>query len=126
MKEYIAYHGRCFTIEWYYGCNGKSQACEYFYTLDSSSQDSAITVFALMAELGQIKNKTKFRSEGDGIYAFKAKNHRFLSFFFIGKKIIVSNAFEKKQDKLPGAEKRKSLLCKIDYEMRVRQGTYYV
>ena len=78
-----------------------------------------------MAEMGEIKNKTKFRNEGNGVYAFKSKSHRFLSFFFIGKKIIISNAFEKKQDKIPVNEKKKTLKCKIDYKERVKQGAYY-
>jgi hypothetical protein len=125
MKEYVAYRGSKFTIEWYYGANDKSQAFEYFQNLSDGSQDSVINIFVLMAEMGQIKNKTKFRNEGDGIYAFKSKSHRFLSFFFIGKKIIISNAFEKKQDKLPINEKIKSVKCKIDYERRVREGVYY-
>jgi len=125
MKECVAYRGAKFTIEWYYGINNKSQAFEYFKNLDNDSQNSTINIFALMAEMGQIKNKTKFRNEGDGIYAFKSKGHRFLSFFFIGKKIIISNAFAKKQDKLPANEKLKSLKYKIDYEKRVKQGVYY-
>lgn len=125
MKEYVAYRGAKFAIEWYYAANGKSQVFEYFQNLDDDSQDSAINVFVLMAEIGQIKNKTKFRNEGDGIYAFKSKSDRFLSFFFIGRKIILSNAFKKKQNKLPMAEKMKSLKCKIDYENRVKQGVYY-
>jgi len=125
MKEFIAYRGSKFTIEWYYGATGKSQAFEYFQKLDADDQDSTINLFVLMAEIGEIKNKTKFRNEGNGVYAFKSKGHRFLSFFFIGKKIIISNAFEKKQDKLPTSEKNKSLKCKADYEERVKQGTYY-
>jgi hypothetical protein len=97
----------------------------FFIKRVACSQDSAINTFALMAERGKIQNKTKFRNEDDGIYAFKSKDDRFLSFFFIGRKIIISNAFEKKQGKLPANEKRKSLKCKIDYEERVKQGAYY-
>jgi hypothetical protein len=61
-----------------------------------------------MAHMGKIRNETKFRNEEDGIYAFKPKPDRFLCFFFSGKKIIVTNAFEKRQDKLPLEEKKKS------------------
>ena len=125
MKEYIAYRGSEFTIEWYYNANNKSQAFEYFKELDDDSQDSTTNIFALMAEMGEIKNKTKFRNAGNGIYAFKSKTHRFLSFFFVGKKIIITSAFEKKQDKLPPSEKQKSLKYKIDYEARIKQGAYY-
>ena len=51
-----------------------------------------------MAEIGKILNITKFRHEGDGIYAFKPKPDRFLCFFYAGKKIIITNVFKKKKD----------------------------
>ncbi len=53
----------------------------------------------MMGDGGQIRNKEKFRSEGEKIYAFKPQPHRFLCFFFDGAKIIITNAFEKKQQK---------------------------
>jgi hypothetical protein len=34
VKEYIAYHGEEFTIEWYYNSKGESPALEYFNELD--------------------------------------------------------------------------------------------
>ena len=78
-----------------------------------------------MAHMGKIRNKTKFRNEGDGIYAFKPKPDRFLCFFFSEKKIIVTNAFEKKQDKLPVEEKKRALAYRRDYEARVKSENYY-
>jgi phage-related protein len=53
------------------------------------------------------------------------KPHRFLSFFFTGGKVIVTNAFTKKQDKLPATEKERALKAMQDYEQRVKTGTYY-
>lgn len=114
-----------FTIEWYYDAKGKSQAFEYFNQLDEDRQDKAVNLFALMANMGKIHNKTKFRSEGDGIYAFKPKPDRFLCFFFSGKKMIVTNAFEKKQDKLPPEEKKRALINRKDYEARIKSENYY-
>ena len=54
-----------------------------------------------LADFGTIYYKTKFRNEGDDIYAFKPHPDRYLCFFFTGKKIIVTNAYHKKSDKLP-------------------------
>ena len=53
--------------------------------------------------------------EEDGIWAFKPKPDRFLSFFTSGKKIIITNAFEKKCQKLPPAEKEKAEKCSNPY-----------
>ncbi len=78
-----------------------------------------------MGSRGQIKNKTKFNFEGDKIYAFKPQPHRFLCFFYTGKKIILTNAFHKKTDKLPKNEKDRALKIKDDYETRINRGNYY-
>ena len=42
-------------------------------------------------------------------------------FFFSGSKVIVTNAFHKKTNKLPAGEKQRALKCKEDYEIRVNQ-----
>ncbi|WP_245534310.1 type II toxin-antitoxin system RelE/ParE family toxin [Treponema saccharophilum] len=46
------------------------------------------------------------------MWAFKPKPDRFLSFFTSGKRIIITNAFEKKCQKLPPAEKEKTEKCR--------------
>ena len=51
--------------------------------------------------------------------------YRFLCFFFEGQKIIVTNGFHKKTDKLPQNEKERALKLKKDYEDRVKRGNYY-
>lgn len=68
-----------------------------------------------MGDFGVIFDKTKFRNEGDGIYAFKPQPDRYLCFFFVGKKIIVTNAFHKKSDKLPKSEKDTALKNMANY-----------
>ncbi len=72
-----------------------------------------------------MKNLEFIAYKGDGIYAFKPKPDRYLSFFFKGKKIIITNAFVKKSDKLPLREKKKSTDCMSDYMKRVKTGEYY-
>lgn len=54
--------------------------------------------------------------EGDNIYAFKPQPDRYLCFFFTGKKIIVTNAFQKKSDKLPPNEKATAIKKMVSYE----------
>jgi phage-related protein len=125
QREYIAFEGEKFTIEWYFNNKGKSISLEYLESLDDEEQAKLFELMKLMGNTGVIKNKTKFRNEGDKVYAFKPQPHRFLCFFFEGQKIIVTNGFHKKTDKLPKNEKERALKIKSDYETRVKRGDYY-
>lgn len=123
--EYIAFEGEKFTIEWYFDSKGKSVSLDYLDSLKDEEQAKLFQLMKLIGNAGVIKDKTKFRNEGDKIYAFKPKPHRFLCFFFEGQKIIVTNGFHKKTDKLPSNEKEKALKIKSDYEARIKRGEYY-
>ena len=123
--DHILYKGNVFTIEWYFDERGKSAAFEYFEGLTIERQVKFVKLVRLMGEAGKIFDKTKFRNEGDQIYAFKPQPDRFLCFFFTGRKIIVTNGFEKKSRKLPPGEKEWALRAKADFEMRVKNGAYY-
>jgi phage-related protein len=124
-KEFIAYKGNCCTIEWYYDESGHSQPFEYLMNLSSEMQKKVFYLFKRMGDIGKINDITKFRNEGDQIYAFKPQPDRFLSFFVKDKVIIITNAFRKKSDKLPINEKLKALRNKADYFKRINEGTYY-
>ncbi|MDJ0626533.1 MAG: type II toxin-antitoxin system RelE/ParE family toxin [Candidatus Caenarcaniphilales bacterium] len=124
-KEYVAYEGSLYTIEWFFDDKGESQPLQYADSMDARDKAKLMTLLKMMAEQGRIRNQEKFRNEHDQIYAFKPKPHRFLCFFMKGKKIIITNAFQKKQDKLPLTEKQKALENKESYERRLKQGTYY-
>jgi phage-related protein len=124
-KEYIAYRGEYFTIEWYFDMSGKSQSYEFLLNLDDNTQQQVFYLFKRIADFGQIKDIRKFRNEGDKIYTFKPQPDRFLSFFTKDKKIIVTNAFTKKSDKLPKSEKIKAIQARNDYINRNSKGTYY-
>lgn len=125
MKERIAYEGSEFTIEWYEDGKGHSQARTYYEDQPKDKQRKLLNLFRLMAEQGKIFDKTKFNYEDDGIYAFKPQPDRYLCFFFKGKKIIVTNAFIKKTNKLPQNEKDRALKAYQNYESRVKEGVYY-
>lgn len=124
-REYIVYEGEAFTIEWYYDAKGKSQPLKFYEDLDKDQRIQFLKLVKTMGDVGNIQNKTKFRNEGDKIYAFKPKPNRFLCFFTSGKKIIVTNGFAKKQDKLPPKEKDRALKNMADYKDRLKKGTYY-
>ena len=103
--ERIIYEGEEYKLEWYYSKNGKSQALEYFEDMSDEQKRKAIHLFKAMGDIGTIQNKTKFRNEDDGIYAFKPQPDRFLCFFFKGKKIVVTNAFKKNKTSCPSKKR---------------------
>lgn len=125
MKRQIAYEGLEFTIEWYCDSRGRSQALEHYEEQPVDKQRKLLNLFRLMGDQGKIFDKTKFTHEGDGIYAFKPQPDRYLCFFFKGKRIIVTNAFIKKTQKLPQGEKKQALKAYHSYEERVKEGVYY-
>lgn len=105
----LIYEGQYHRVEWYYDEKGHSQPYEYFVKSNSNQKRKFLILIKKMADFGVIFDKTKFRNEGEGIYAFKPQPDRYLCFFFDDKKIIVTNAFRKKSDKLPVNEKEKAL-----------------
>ena len=124
-KNRIAYEGPEFTIEWYIKESGDLPALEFFKKQSKEKQRKLLNLLRLMGEMGKIFDKTKFRNEGDGIYAFKPQPDRYLCFFFKGKKIIITNAFIKKSQKLPAKEKDRALQARECYLRRVKEERYY-
>ena len=124
-KDFIAYQGEHFTIEWYFDPKGSSQSLEFFEAMSNSQKRKLLMLFKRMGDFGRITDKTKFRNESDGIYAFKPQPDRFLSFFTSNKKIIVTEGFQKKSNKLPRNIKNRSLRIRNEYLVRLKEGSYY-
>lgn len=114
-KKYIVYAGTCFTIEFYRNRNGNSQPLDYFYELSDDEKEEAFMLFKRMGDNGKINDTTKFRHEGKQIYAFKPRPNRFFCFFASGKRIIITNAFEKKKDELKQSFMKIAIRNRKDY-----------
>lgn len=52
-KEYVAYEGDQFTIEWYYSAKGESQSRQYFLSLDASDRIAGKYLFDLRVGLSR-------------------------------------------------------------------------
>jgi len=125
MKEFIAYKGETLTVEWFFNEKGKSEALDFFETLSNAQKRKTLMLFKRIGDFGKISGITKFRNEGEKIFAFKPQPDRFLSFFYIGKKIVITNGFRKKAQKLPREEKNLALKRMKNYNSRVTNGDYY-
>lgn len=124
-EEYIVYEGEAFTIEWYFDAKGKSQPLKFYEARVEDQRIQLLKLVKTMGDMGNIRNKTKFRNEGDKIFAFKPRPNRFFCFFVEGPKIVITNGFVKKKDKLPPNEKKRALIHMADFKDRVKKGTYY-
>lgn len=124
-KKFVAYEGEQFTIEWYFDSRGKSVALDFYKELTQNQKEKLFYLFYMLADTGKIRNEEKFRYEGDQIYAFKISPDRFLCFFYEGARVIVTNAYVKKTDKMPLKEKQRSVKSKADYVKRYNEGSYY-
>lgn len=70
VREYTAYKGQEFQIEWYYSPAGQSQALEYYRELEIGDRIKVLKLFKMMGDTGKIRDQSKFRNEGDKVYAF--------------------------------------------------------
>ena len=118
----LIYKGSKFTLEWYYDINGYSNAKEFYLNSPENIQNKFLVLVKKMGDFGKIFDITKFRNEGEGIYAFKPQPDRYLSFFTVGKKIIITNGFKKKTEKLPKKEKDIAKKCMLEYMKRNNGG----
>ena len=84
-----------------------------------------LLIIILLFVLFLFRNKEKFINEGEKVYAFKPQPDRFFCFFFIGAKIIITNAHEKKTSKKSPREFAKAVIAHEDYIIRTKQGKYY-
>lgn len=114
----VIYKGDFFQIEWYYDNDGKSQPYDYFESCDFIQKRKFLMLCQRMGDFGKIMDITKFRFEGDDIFAFKPQPDCYLAFFKKGSKIIVTNAFRKSSDKMPKKEKELALKNRADYIAR--------
>ena len=124
-KTFIAHQGESFTIEWYFNNRGKSSVLEYYENLPPERKKKLAHLLILLGDMGAIRNEEKFRHEGNQIYVFKIKPDRFFCFFYDGSKVIITNAYEKKMDKMSVKEKEKALKARDDYIDRCKRGNYY-
>jgi phage-related protein len=117
-EDCIIYEGTYFTIEWYYDHKGNSQAYDYFLSVSPGQKRKFLILVKKMGDFRKIYDETKFTYEGDKIYAFQPQPDRYLSCFTKEKKIIITNAFWKKTQKMPKNEKTLAVKCMNDYYAR--------
>lgn len=126
-EEYIFYQGGKFQVEFYFTETGEIPAKEY---LENTSLDVKVKLAALVkyiGENGKIFDITKFRlvDPKEKIFEFKPLQHRFFNFFHEGGRIIITNGYMKKSQKVSRRDLEKAREIKKNYIYRVKGGNYY-
>ena len=126
-EEYVFYRGEKFQIEFYFNDRGELPAKEYFDATDRQVKVKLLALIKYMGEEGRLFDEGKFRivDKHEKIYEFKPMAERFFNFFYEGKKIILTNAYRKKGQKVDKRELIRAISLKKDYELRVKGGIYY-
>ena len=128
-EEYIFYQGEKFQIEFYFTETGKILVKEYLEkaSLDVKVKIKLAALVKYIGEHGKLFDITKFRQVDpkEKIYEFKPVGHRFFNFFYEGGKIIITNAYMKKSQKVSREDLEKAKTIKKDYITRIKGGIYY-
>ena len=116
-EKFLIYAGERFSVFFHAETETISSVHDYYWDCDDATRASLIYLVKRISDHGHIFDETKFRIEDKQhqIYCFKPKSERFFSFFFSGKKIIITSGYAKKKQKLDRRELEKAIRIKELY-----------
>lgn len=113
-----------YEIVYYAKSNGREPAREFLFELERVNRNLFAKVLQGLDTLGEYGPNTHMplaRYMEDGIYELRSKSpdgiSRVFYFFFVGKKVVLTNGFVKKTQKTPPGELEKAKKYKKDYEV---------
>lgn len=97
-----------FEVEYYEDQNGKYPVEEFILSQEEKMQAKIFRMITLLEEYGNQLREPYSKELDDKIFELRIKQSsnitRILYFFVVGRKIILTNGFVKKQDKTPPGE----------------------
>ena len=111
-----------YRIEFYETEDGKKPIEEFLDSLEAKTAAKTVALMEVLEEYGPKLRMPYSKHLDDGIFELRCQIGgnavRTLYFFFVGKKIIVTNAFFKKTKKTPVKELQLAKRRRIDWENR--------
>lgn len=112
-----------FEIELYETENGECPARDFIDSLEPKLMAKVLRTIDLLEKNGPLLKGPFSKYLGNGILELRAQQgnniSRVLYFFFAGQKIVLTNGYLKKTQKLPRGVLEKAMEYKKDYERRV-------
>ena len=98
----------CYDVDFYHKENGDCPVDDFLESLDTKMRAKVLGAVALLEANGPQLREPYSKFIGDGIFEIRAKQSsnitRVLYFFYIGKRIVLTNGFIKKTQKTPPEE----------------------
>ncbi len=117
-----------FRVDFYRDVNGNKPLGEFIRSLDIKMKAKLVASLHLLEEYGNLAREPLSKYLGDGIYEIRVIESgdivRVLYFFDVGRIIIATNGFVKKQKKTPKGEIELAKKRREDYYARREAGTY--
>ena len=111
-----------FEIIFYDRPDGTEPVREFLDSLNVKMRAKMVREIELLAVNGPELREPYSKAIGDGIFELRAKVgsdiSRVLYFFYIGRKIILTNGFIKKSNRTPPGEKDKAIKYRAEYMSR--------
>ena len=108
-----------FEIEFYQLSNGREPAKEFLTDLDVKMRAKMADTISLLQDNGFELREPYSKHLTDGIFELRAKvgsdATRVLYFFYVNRRIILTNGFVKKTQKTPAGEIEKAKRYRADY-----------
>lgn len=114
-----------FEVEFYKTENGKEPIAEFLDSLDNKMTAKLVGLMEILEEKGTELRMPYSEHLEDGIFELRCKQGsnitRVLYFFFVGRKIIVTNGFVKKTHKTPPKEIKLAKERRADWIRRYKE-----
>lgn len=110
---------REYDVEFFIKENGDCPVREFLLSIDKKMRSKLLMEIDLLEENGPQLREPYSKHLNDGIFEIRAKQGtnitRVLYFFFVGKKIVLTNGFTKKTQKAPQSEIETAKKYRADY-----------
>ncbi len=111
-----------FTVEFYETSNGDNPVVDFLDSLDPKMNAKIVSLLEILEEKGNELREPYSAYLRDGLFELRVKQGnnitRILYFFFIEKRIVVTNGFIKKTQKTPVKEIELAIKRKTDWIKR--------